>query len=245
MSSKKFTVIISNMLLLWTFLLLQLSVPKTILACGEDDFVYEEFGKRCVKIAEMIQELKVAQAMKLPAKQIIKGKLLNEWIDFYLAHGNVSPGNIEAIATTSWKLCVQSAGKNLSDIAYERIKPENADIAVIPFFLLGQPEKMKKIHEVMVSWSTIIDEEPNMNTASTTIWIQKNLVMFDSIGSELFEFPSLGKDMKSFVMSTWQNWRYVAMAKGEAGKIALKFTFPEVAAKIRKKFNTWKILAFQ
>lgn len=243
---KRFELISFSGTLVRTFLILVfVAFSINAFACGDDSFVFDEFGKRCLYIANMIQQLKVAQSMNLPNKASVKGKLLNEWIDFYLAHGNKPPGAIASIATNSWKICIKNSGKLLSDIAYEKVDSKKADIAIIPFYLLGKPEKMKEIHSIISSWTIAIDKVSEDNLSAKTSWIKKNLMFIDILRKEFTMFKYVDSELRKFIADVWQNWLYVINAKGEVQNTALKFTFAESLDKIRAKYLEWRLLTFQ
>lgn len=244
--NNKFELITFNKVLVracFVFSLIIINLPA--FGCGDDSFVFEEFGKRCLYIANMIQELKVAQIMDLPNKADIKGKLLNEWIDFYLAHGNKPPGNISSIATNSWKICIKNSGKLLSEIAYEKVDSKKADLAILPFYLLEQPEKMKDIHSIISSWTIVIDKIPENNLSAKTAWVKKNLIFVDILRKEFSTFKYVRSESRKFIVDVWQNWHYVTTATGEAQKTAMKFLFAELSDKIKTKYREWKLLTFQ
>lgn len=214
-------------------------------ACDADDFVFKDFEQRCLKISELVRELQLSYRMNLPGLAKSRRMLLNEWIDFFLDHGQSPPAGFNHIATSTWRTTVEQAGKTIGALTYEKITPEAADSATIPFELLAQPIKFSQVREIMASWSQVISLEKSESIASESIWIGRNvqnLVRLTGLAASSCPFE---KDrVKSLIKGLDNDWRFVLEAEPELAETLFQFSSQEIRAKLKKEFEHWRKLSF-
>ncbi|GAB4273837.1 MAG: hypothetical protein Kow0029_13760 [Candidatus Rifleibacteriota bacterium] len=226
-------------------LFLLVMLVQYALACDTDTFVYEEFGQRCQKMSELIRKVQLAYKMNLPEQEHYKRILLNEWVDFFLDHGNAPPGGFTQIATSSWKSTIENAGRKLSELTYRQIDPNDADAAGIPFELLSQPVKFNAIRETIASWTKLQDEEEAETIASEGIWIGKNVAQLVRLSGLLLEpYPHEKARVKRFVKDLSENWRFVIEAEAEVAETVFIFSRKEIRKKIKRELEHWRKLSF-
>lgn len=219
--------------------------PQSSRCCDADSFVYEEFGQRCLRLSDYIKQMQLSYMLNLPDQNKHKRQLLNEWTSFYLDHGSEPPPGMTSIATDSWKLTIREAGEQIGKLTYHRIAPEDADWAIIPFYLLGQPLKMAQGQETIASWAELFEQPASGSLASESAWIGENLrnmailINLTQTGnnSEKARAIALANEIKT-------DWSFVINADSAAAATVLRFTSEEIRAKLKKEFERWRKLFF-
>ena len=238
------TATVFTSILLLQFFLFSLC-QNYVFACDGDDFVYEEFGQRCLKMSELIRQFQMSKKMNLPDRDKFKRQLLNEWVDFFLDHGNMPPGGFSNIATDTWSLTISEVGQYIGKMAYQNLPYEQSMTACIPFDLLGQPIKLSNVRTAIESWRTILNE-PNYDTiASEGMWIGKNIRSLISVVEEFSAtYPSEKVKTKKFIASINQDWLFVLKADKNVSQTLFKYSCNEIRQKMKNEFEHWRKLAF-
>lgn len=226
-------------------LLLRLFFPAEAPGCDADSFVYEEFGQRCLRVAEYIRQVQISFKLNLPDQEKHKRQLLNEWTSFFLDHGEEPPAGFVGIATDSWKLTMTEAGQQIGMLTYRREKPEKADWATIPFIMLAQPEKFNQCRQAIASWAEIIDSHESLSIENEQDWIAENIKQLARLtslatSSESSEQARIAELVKSINL----DWSFVTSAQADALNTVFKFTSQEIRAKLKKEFTHWRKLFF-
>ncbi len=226
-------------------LLLRLFFPAKALCCDADSFVYEEFGQRCLRVAEYIRQVQISFRLNLPDQEKHRRQLLNEWTSFFLDHGEEPPAGFVGISTDSWKLTMTEAGQQIGMLTYRREKPEKADWATIPFIMLAQPEKFNQCRQAIASWAQLIDSPATLSVEHEQVWIAENIKQLARLtslatSSESSEQARIAELVKSINL----DWSFVTSAKADALNTVFKFTSQEIRAKLKKEFTRWRKLFF-
>jgi hypothetical protein len=239
----KKTTITAALLLWWSLLFFIGSAP--IQACDADDFIYEEFGQRCLKLAELTVQLKTAYKMSLPDHAKFKRQLLNEWVSFYLDHGQYPPAGFANIATNSWQTTLKFTGAEIGNLAYHQQISSNTDAAKIPLLMLAQPILFAQTRETVASWVALFNEPPANKIASETVWLSKNARALVRI-SKLMEEVSPGERqrIRKFLDELNYNWQHVLNAEETVAKSIFKFASEELREKLAKELEHWRMLTF-
>ena len=225
--------------------LLQFSFLTISFACNIDSFIFEEFGQRCIRMADCIKNLQVAYRFNLPDHDEHKRKLLNEWTAFYLDHGQAPPPGIPDIATASWKETFTSTGNQIGLLSYRKIEPAEADWATIPFLLLAQPTKFSQGREILASWSKILQIPPQESIASEAVWIGNNMANLAQIARmSIIESETENARISALVRDINASWGYVVSADNAVQETLFRFSRDEIRAKLKKEFERWRKLFF-
>lgn len=246
MLTAKATTVSLPKLLLWLFLIcLQAAMFTSATACDKDSFVFETFGLRCQRISEYIKDLQIARKMNLPVAAEKRSKLLNEWVTFYLDHGQAPPASFTLMTTQNWSRTLTRAGETIGQFAYEKITPEEADLACIPFDLLAQQDKLETVMTLIASWSEVLQESPGETISQTSDWLARNLGIFVQINRTIG--PKYAEELKSsheLVTLCNQQWKFVLEAPQGSAQTVYRFTRQELADRFTKEFERWRQLAF-
>lgn len=235
----------SKMLLLWLFLTAFTVISYTAFACDADGFIFEEFGQRCQRLSENIKDLQIARKMNFPMAIERRQKLLNEWVAFYLDHGNGPPASFTLMTDHNWKRTLTKAGETIGQFAYEKIPPEQAEVACIPFDLLTQQPKLATVMELLASWTTSINESPGETVEQTSEWIRVNLGYFFELNRSLGEgYPVELKKSRELVRFFNQQWKFVVEAPADSADTIYRFTRNDLVEKLKKEFERWRELCF-
>ncbi len=226
-------------------LLLRLFFPAIVWSCDADGFIYEEFGQRCLRVAEYIRQVQISFRMNLPDQEKHKRQLLNEWTSFFLDHGEEPPAGFVGIATASWKTTMTEAGQQIGMLTYRRESPEKADWATIPFIMLAQPEKFSQCRQAIASWSEIIDVPESLSIENEQDWIAQNIKHLSRLTSLATSNESSEQArITELVKSINLDWSFVTSANKDALDTVFKFTSQEIRAKLKKEFTHWRKLFF-
>lgn len=228
-------------LLLWLFLF---SATVTF-ACDAENFVFEEFGMRCQRIGEYIRDLQIARKMQLPSFHEKRGKLLNEWVSFFLDHGREPPAGFSDVIDRNWSRTIFHAGETISKLAYEKIEPDLADPACIIFELIAQPQKLEATMHIVASWSDEINSPPGETIDETAKWITKNM-NFLILLNRSFEQKYRGELQNSFEFIAYFNrqWGFMLKAPSEVSETAFKLTRQDLTERMKAEFERWRIMTF-
>lgn len=228
-------------LLLWLFLFSSISG----MACDIESFVFEEFGMRCQRIGNYIRDLQVSRKMQLDSFQENRRKLLGEWVSFFLDHGQKPPASFSALIEKNWQRTIHHAGETISQLAYEKIEPDQADPACIIFELISQPQKLETTMQMVASWSETISITPENNIEATSRWITQNMNYLIKINRS-FEHKYSGELQSSLEFIAYFNrqWSQMLKAPPEVAETVFRFTRQDLIEKMKKQFERWRIMVF-
>lgn len=245
MTKVKATTANRKKLLLWLFISMLTVVSNNAYSCDATGFIFEEFGLRCQRLSEYIKDLQIARKMDFPMAVEKRQKLLNEWVAFYLDHGNGPPASFTLMTDQNWKRTLTRAGETIGQFAYERIPPEQAEAACIPFDLLTQQPKMTTVMTLLASWSARINESPGETAGETSEWIRVNLGFFFELNRALGQgYPEELKRSRELIRFFNQQWKFVVEAPANTGDTIYRFTRNDLVEKLRKEFERWRVLCF-
>lgn len=229
------------MLLLWFFFFAGLCS----FACDVDSFVYEEFGQRCLRLADYIKQLQLAYRLDLPDQDKNKRQLLNEWTSFYLDHGQAPPPGISGIATATWQNTISAAGIWIGNLSYRRIAPAEAFSATVPFILLSQPGKLQEAQQVIASWSEILAVPATGSIEHEGHWIGRNIELLSQLTGPLIIDNEIElARISQLVREINLDWKYVITADPGAQETVLRFSRHEIRDKLKREFAHWARLSF-
>ena len=245
MDNSKATMVNNTMLPLWLFLILVFFGPQSCLACDVDSFVYEEFGLRCQRLSEYIKDLQVAQKLAMPTANEKRRKLLNEWVSFYLDHGNKPPASFTMMTDANWQKTLSKAGETIGDLVYTRIAPEMAESACIPFDLLTQQPKLQAAMTILASWAIKIDEPVGETASQTSQWIAANLGYFIELNLNIGrDYQTEAQSSRALITYFNRQWRLVIDAPTLTAETIYHFTRDDLVERLKKEFERWRRLAF-
>lgn len=247
MLTLKATTVSFKKLLLWLFLI---SLPvflfsARIQACDSESFVFEEFGRRCQRISDYIKDLQIARKMELPAASEKRGRLLNEWVDFYLDHGQAPPASFTMMTNKNWSRTLTKAGETIGQLAYDRIPPDQAETACITFDLLAQPPKLETAMALIASWTLEIELPAGETVEQTSEWLFRNLrfqvELYKAVGES---YPVAAENHAELIKSFNQQWKFVVQAPADTAATVYRFTRDELVTRLKQEFERWRQLIF-
>lgn len=235
----------NKMLPLWLFLIFAFFGTHDSFACDVDSFVFEEFGLRCQRISEYIKDLQIAQKMAMPTANERRRKLLNEWVSFYLDHGNAPPASFTMMTDQNWQRTIAQAGATIGDLVYAKIAPEMAESACIPFDLLAQQPKLQTVMTILASWSVKINEPAGETASQTSQWIATNLGYFIELNLTVGrDYLNEAQSSRALVAYFNQQWRLVVSAPLAEAASIYRYTRDDLVNKLKKEFERWRCLSF-
>jgi hypothetical protein len=239
----KTTTTAAKVLLVWSFLLFFCATD--IQACDAGDFLYEEFGQRCSKLAELTVLLSTAYKMSLPEHAKYKQLLLNEWVSFYLDHGKSPPSGFTEIATNSWQATLKFTGQEISKLTNSKKANEHSVSAKIPLQLLAQPKLFSQTRSTIASWTELFSEQQSESIASETIWLAKNARTLLEISRLLADTaPYECKRIRKFLDNLNYDWQHVLKADETVARSIYKFASAELRERLEKELKYWRTLTF-
>ncbi|MDD3001172.1 MAG: hypothetical protein PHF29_05400 [Candidatus Riflebacteria bacterium] len=214
-------------------------------ACDAGDFVYEEFGLRCQNIGIMIKNLQAALKMNMPNSVQMRANISNEWVSFYLSHGEEPPASFTKVLPEIWKETMTFAGQKITDLVFERTHPDEADEVCIVFDMLALEKNMSSAHEAMNSWKSESQKEVGESVASVTKWLGQNLNAYIEVSGVVAKnYPAYESRRANFINSIKMEWQEVLKASGDVQEVLAKFTTSRLVNKILLEYNRFKIMLF-
>lgn len=232
---------------LWLFLFVffALGSELPLNACDAGDFVYEEFGVRCQNIGVMIKNLQAALKMNMPNSVKMQADISNEWVSFYLSHGEEPPASFTAVLPEIWKETMIFAGQKIADLVFERTNPNEADEACIVFDMLALEKNLTGAHEAMHLWKSEIQKEVGESVASATEWLGLNLNAYIQVSGLLAKnYPVFEARRADFVNSIKMEWQEVLKAHESVQEVLARFTRAKLVNKMLFEYNRYKIMTF-
>lgn len=214
-------------------------------ACDSDSFVFEEFGQRSQNLSDLLKQLQISYKMNLPDQEKLKRIVLNEWVDFFLDHGNSPPGGFAQIATTTWKATLEMAGQQIGRLTYRKIAVEETDSVTVPFDLLAQPKKFVEVRETIASWTVAFEEPMKPSIRSEGIWLGRNVTYLAQIMSlAAATCPNEKARVKKMIAGLSNDWKFVLDAGPEVANTVFRFSSKEIRLKLKRELEHWRKLSF-
>jgi hypothetical protein len=212
-------------------------------ACDAGDFVHEEFGVRCLNMGEMVKTLLATQRMNMPGQTKARAAIANEWVSFYLSHGEEAPASFTGILPGAWKRSMQYAGRQLADLLFERLKVEKADGICVMFDIVALKNLLESAHKAMGEWEAILGEPIGETVEGTTDWLGYNLNAYAYLTYAVGEnYSGLKAEAKAFMDGIKRRWVEVLRAEPGVQESLYRFTKPRVEELIRSEFRRYKLI---
>jgi hypothetical protein len=228
-------------ILMWLFLFCLCSPGAW--ACDAGDFVQEEFGERCLLMGEMVKNLLATQRMDMPNKTKARASLGNEWVSFYLSHGEEAPASFTGVLPGAWKQSMRYVGQQIADLLYQRLEVENADSICVVFDLIALKNLLENAHRAMADWESALSKPVGETLAETTDWLGYSLNAYSYLTHAVGEqYSGLTLEAKRFIDGVKRRWVEVLRAEPAVQDTLYRLTKPRLEEQLRNEFKRYKLI---
>jgi hypothetical protein len=213
-------------------------------ACTGGEIIPDQFYNNCRRLVEGVQEVAVARRVGHPDAELLTGRLVKTWIDFYLEHGEAPPPFHADIATGTWRLAMREVGLSIRRLIDQAPGHDDGEPAVLPLYLLVQPEARQTVHAWLDAWTASPPAEliTGPTVASCTAWLEASVIrpVLGLRGFLAAEFPNSAERLLDHLEAIRQRWRPVRQAAPPEQEALLQTTWPSLLALIGTERTAWR-----
>ncbi len=211
--------------------------------CDAGDFVHEEFGVRCQNMGEMVKTLLAVQRMDVPDQTKARAAIANEWVSFYLSHGEESPASFTEVLPGAWKRSMAFVGQQLSDLLYGNLSFEDGDDICVVFDMIALQNLLSSAHGAMGEWGRTLALPVGESLEVTTEWLGVNLnsymILTQIVGEE---YSGLTAKSKRFMELIKRRWVEVLRADGAIRDTLYRMTRTRLAEEFLREYERFKLI---